>query len=889
MIGKTIGNYKIVDKLGAGGMGEVYRAHDSRLGRDVAVKVLPEAFSSDAERLARFEREAKVLAGLSHPNVGSIFGIEESGGTTFLVLELVEGEDLAARLARGPMVVEEVVEVALQIAEALEAAHEQGIIHRDLKPANIVLGPDGRAKVLDFGLAKALDTEAGSSSHDLSHSPTVMASSPTVAGVILGTAAYMSPEQARGKVVDKRADVFAFGAVVWEMLTGRQLFAGDTVSDTLAAVLRATPDFDELPAGTPPALRRLLERCLEKDSRRRLRDIGEARIVLDDIRSGRAAKTDEAPLAAGARDSRTGVAMVLGIVGWVAAAIFALLFVVETRHEEATTTASNVPLRKFSIPFSRDDASVGSGFAPAISPDGRYLVYVSENQLWLRDLTSPDAHPIAGTEGALRPFWSPDGNTIAFGLGTRIERIPREGGRATAVATFQGGMSLGAAATGSWSTDGRIVASTAMSGLYAMPSQGGEMTSLIEPTGEETDFHAVSTLPDGKGWVFVIHDSHGIGNIDAMSPDGERRALLRIDDSVSDPVWSPSGHILFRRSGSTAGVWALPFSLDGLEATGEPFLVAAGGRNPSVSRDGTLVYSRGIHSQRGQLTWFDREGNKLGTLGPPLETGRPFPDLSPDGKSVLLSENFGESREIFVYDVDSGNRRRLTFDDARDDMASFHPNGTDIISYESGAYTTSIRPLDGSRPPRVIENALMADITRDGSTLVAARKTPNNWVWAIHTMPADGSGESTPIIATGGVDWWPELSPDNRYLAYVSDETGRDEVYITTFPKATTRWQVSTDGGEWPRWRGDGREMYYTNHGHIVAVSIQMGTGLTLGTPHELFTAPSMNWTERWSDGFDVTADGERFIAVAPLHGESDTAPSIVVVQNWFEEFSKAR
>jgi len=888
MIGKTIGNYKIVDQLGAGGMGEVYRAHDSRLGRDVAMKVLPETFSSDPERLARFEREAKVLAGLSHPNVGSIFGIEESGGTTFLVLELVEGEDLAARLSRGPMAVEEVVEVALQIAEALEAAHEQGIIHRDLKPANIVLGPEGRAKVLDFGLAKALDTDAGASSHDLSHSPTVMASSPTVAGVILGTAAYMSPEQARGKVVDKRADVFAFGAVMWEMLTGRQLFSGETVSDTLAAVLRATPDFDELPAATPAVLRRLLGRCLEKDARRRLRDIGEARIALDDIRSGRAATTGETAPAAG-KEARTGVAMVFGVVGWVVAAIFAMLFVVETRHEEVTTTAANAPLRKFSIALARDDASVSSGFSPAISPDGRYLVYLSENQLWLRDLTSPDAHPIAGTEGALRPFWSPDGNTIAFGLGSRIERIPREGGRATAVATFQGGMTLGAAATGSWSADGRIVVSTAMSGLYAMPSQGGEMTSLLDPTGEETDFHEVSALPDGKGWVFVVHDSHGIGNIDAMSPDGNRHALVRIEDSVNDPVWSPSGHILFHRSGNTAGVWALPFSLERLEATGEPFLVAAGGRNPSVSRDGTLVYSRGINTGRGQLTWYDRKGNKLGTVGSPLETGRPFPDLSSDGKQVLLAETFGESREIFVYDVDSGNRRRITFDDARDDMAFFHPNGTDILSYESGTYTTSIRPLDGSRSARVIENAVMADIARDGSTLVVARKTPNNWVWEIHVMPAAGSGESTPIISTGGVDWWPKLSPDNRYLAYVSDETGRDEVYITTFPNATTRWQVSTEGGEWPRWRSDGREMYYTNHGHITAVSIQVGTGLTLGTPHELFTAPSMNWTERWSDGFDVTADGERFIVVAPLHGESDTAPSIVVVQNWFEEFSKAR
>jgi hypothetical protein len=397
----------------------------------------------------------------------------------------------------------------------------------------------------------------------------------------------------------------------------------------------------------------------------------------------------------------------------------------------------------------------------------------------------------------------------------------------------------------------------------------------------------VCLLPDGKGWAFVIHDGEHIGYIDALSPDGIRHPLLRIEDAVAAPTWSPSGHLLFRRLGTSGGIWALPVSLETLEATGEPFLVAGGGRHASVSDNGTLVYSRGTFTGRGQLTWFDRSGKALGTLGPPLETGRPFPEVSQDGRSVVLAENFGDARELFLYDVESGNRRRFSFDEYRDDMGHFLSDGKRIVSYESGGYSTTIRSIDGSGKPVTVENAIMCDVTRDGSTLIACRKRESAWVWEIHAVPFDGSGESTPLIATGGVDWYPRLSPDNRYLAYMSDETSRNEIYITTYPDIRTRWQVSSGGGEFPHWRGDGKEIYYTDRGRIMAVTVDMGSGLTLGTPVELFRAPNTNWSARWADGFGVTADGERFLVVAPVSADDDVQPSIVVVQNWYAEFSR--
>ena len=533
MIGKKIGNYEIVDKIGAGGMGEVYRARDTKLTREVAVKVLPDVFAGDSDRLSRFEREARLLAGLNHPGIGAIYGLEEHEGTRYLILELVEGEDLSQRLQRGALPVKEALDVALQVAAALEAAHEQGVIHRDLKPANIQISADGRVKVLDFGLAKALATSAGDSGtgNDLSQSPTVM-SSPTVAGVILGTAAYMSPEQARGKPVDKRSDIFAFGIVLYEMLTGAVMFAGDTVSDTLAAVLRAEPDFDRLPADTPPALRRLLERCLEKDEKRRLRDIGEARIIIDDIRAGKdvgatAAAEGTAPAAPGGSLRQYG--------GWVLAAVAVVASIVMVMTKDGGDAPSPPPLRKSTIQLSADDPSRRTTFHPAISPDGRFVVYLSGGHLWLRDLTAIDAHPIAATDGALKPFWSPDGEWIGFGLNTTLQRVGRDGSSPTPLTTFPAGRTLSGASDACWTEDGRIVIGPSTAGLQVVSAQGGNVSEFVPLEDGETDVHEVCRLPGDRGFVFVVHNTEGIGNLDVLDPAGERRILLRVDDMVASP------------------------------------------------------------------------------------------------------------------------------------------------------------------------------------------------------------------------------------------------------------------------------------------------------------------------------------------------------------------
>ena len=885
MIGKTIGNYQITDRLGAGGMGEVFRARDTKLDRDVAIKMLPEGVAADAERLARFEREAKVLAGLNHPNIAAIYGVEEAGGATYLVLELVEGEDLSKRLDGGPVALDDAMEIARQIAEALEAAHEQGVIHRDLKPANVVLTPEGKPKVLDFGLAKALDTQSSSAAHNLSNSPTVMASSPTLAGVILGTAAYMSPEQARGKVVDRRADIFAFGAVFWEMLTGRQLFVGETVSDTLAAVLRHEPDFDELPAEAHPALRRLLERCLDKDPRTRLRDIGEARITLGDIASGKA----DAP-AAGDAESKPGFFRQYG--GWIATAVVvtASLIMMSTMKAPQSSSDSggaSIPLRKSMIPLDQDDPSVVSGFKARISPDGRYLVYPRQGQLWVRDLTSTQDHPVTGTDGAAKPFWSPDGTEIGFGDGQLLYRIAREGGQRVTIGSFPTGVRMDGAAAAAWTPDGRIVIGSSTEGLFEVEARGGTIREVLVPGENETDFHEVCALPDGKGWAIIVHTSTGIGNIDAVSPGYERLPLLRLEDNVSDVAWSNSGHLLFQRSGSTPGIWALPVSLDPIAATGEPFLVVAGAQSPSLSPDGTLVYTQGIGNVLKQITIVDKEGDLVKTIGEPFPTGRPFPAFSPSGRSIMIAENVGETREIFNYDVASGNRRRITFDDRRDDMVTYFVSDQEIITYESNSYTTQRVVLDGSAEPGLFDQTLMMVLTDDDKTAVFVRPRKDEWAFDIMTQPADGSGTPVPLVQSDGVDWWPQISPDGNYLLYMSDESGREDVYMTTLPNPVTRWEVSSDGGAWPRWGPDGSEIYYAVENRLMAVSVSHDAGITLGTPRKLFNVNRVFWSSRWPDGFDVSPDGQHFAVLSPVRSESDAPPSVVVVQNWWAEFEE--
>jgi len=884
MIGRTIGNYHLTGELGAGGMGQVYRARDTKLNRDVAVKVVPDVFSNDSERLARFEREARLLATLNHPSVGAVYGLEEADGQRFLIMELVEGEDLSTRIARGPIPVDEALDLATQIASALEAAHEQGIIHRDLKPANIRVTEDGRVKVLDFGLAKALDSGDGHSASGLTQSPTALMSSPTVAGVILGTAAYMSPEQARGKRVDKRTDIFAFGIVVYEMLTGRTLFAGDTVSDTLAAVLRETPDLNALPTQTPRAVNRLLARCFEKDPRRRLRDIGEARILLEDVRSG-AVKDDATPaIAAPARAS-----FVRNYGGWIVAGLVAAVavFFMMRGPKVAETT---LPVRRSAMVMAHDDPGFRYVFMPSLSPDGRHVAYVSKDMLWLRDLTQLNARSIPGTEGGTSPFWSPDGEWIGYAKHSALMRVKRDGGDPELIAQMPIGMSLESTGSAVWDRQDRIIIGPSTAGLHLVSARGGTVAHWVPPGPDESDFHEVGLLPGNHGCISVLHSAKGIGDIVLVSPDGIRKTILSLPETVRTPVYSPSGHIVFERSGATQGIWAVAYNLNAQACEGEPFLVAAGGKGPSVSADGTLCYVSGVADALSQLVWLDRTGAVVGKIEPPDVTTRPFPRISPDGRTIAMTSRFGDSREIFLYDIQAGTRRRLTFTDHSEEIPQWHPNGVDLLDYTFASPQMYLIPTTMGTPAKPLGVGMMPLVSPDGTTLVYALHRPGEWNFDIMARPIDGdSTQVRELIKSPATDWAPQISPDGMFLMFVSASSGREESYVTTFPTPSTLWQISTNGGTWPRWRADGREIFFTTINEIWSVDVTLGdNSLVLGTPKKLCDRPTTNWTARWADGFDITADGQRILVLQPLAAPSDVPPAIVTVQNWFAEFQTA-
>ncbi|MEN8006333.1 MAG: protein kinase [Candidatus Krumholzibacteriota bacterium] len=872
---RSFAHYNVTEKIGAGGMGEVFRATDSKLNRDVALKMLPDTVAQDPERLARFRREAQVLAALNHHGIAGIYGLESEGERHALAMELVTGPDLSERLAAGPLSVEEGMRVALELAEAIEAAHEKGIVHRDLKPANIKINDQGHVKVLDFGLAKALaDDPAGGSSIDPAMSPTLTANM-TMGNVILGTAAYMSPEQARGTEVDKRADIWAFGVVVVEMLGGRKLFAGETVSDTLASVLQAQIDLDDLPDNLPRPVKQLLRRCLQRDPKQRLRDIGDARIILQDVISG---EIEEAPETASKGSSRVHWALTCALVVAVAAAVFG--FMRPSDHQP-------LPLRKFSIPMDSKDPSTNVAFAPQISPNGQYLVYLSEEQIWVRDLASMVSRPLSGTEGAHYPFWSPDSEWIGFSTSSELKKIDRSGGQSTILAKMSGSQTMSSASSATWNPDGSIYYTTGNTGMLKSSSQAGEVTMHHAQQEGEIDFHEVCALPAGRGWVFVVHTKKDYGSLSVLTPDGKAKQVVAYPgDSINNPVWSPSGHILFERNQVADGIWAIPFSLDKLEVSGEPFLVAAGGSSPTVSVDGTLVYTAGVHQFQVQLAWYDRQGNFIESIAD-VSTSRPFPTLSPDDTQILLSCTTDDGREIWLFDTTNRNERRVTFDGLRWGEASWHPDGKRIISNVDSDFKAFLFTLDGSEPRRDLGLGALLRFSRDGETIFYSKPMMDGgFNFDIYSRPLDApEEEGRKLVASPAIEWLPLPSPDGRHLLYVSEESGDQEIYATTYPDLTGRWQVSRGGGGWAQWRADGKEIYYTTHKEMFVVSVDDENGFMLGRPRKLFDRPSTDWSASWPDGFDVTAGGERFVMLRPAPTEEHVQPMLMVVQNWFREF----
>jgi len=889
--GQQLLHYRLIEKIGEGGMGIVWKAVDTALDREVAIKVLPEAFAAQAERLARFEREAKLLASLNHANIAAIYGLHEAEGQRFLAMELVPGEDLADRIARGPLPVDKALRIGLQICEALETAHAHGVIHRDLKPANIRLTPEGEVKVLDFGLAKAFDVSAPSA--DASLSPTIT-STGTIAGVILGTAAYMSPEQAHGHAVDHRADVWSFGCVMFEMLTGTRVFTGESISDTLASVLKLEPDHDAVPREVPPRMRRLLRRCLTKAPRQRLQSIGEARIALED---GIAGTPDEFE-----RSAETGPAGRSRTLLWIAA--LAATGVVALLAGRQLRGTPEPPLRKLPVRF-ETGTELDYGLAPlALSPDGRRIAFVTAGKLWIRDLERLEAIEIPGSEGSSDPFWSPDGGFLGFAQQLKLFKVPATGGQPVMITTLK--ESIGGDATGmAWLTGDRIVLCSGWDELFEVSANGGDPRAIhaVDPEAE-SDFHHVSPLPDGRGVLYLIHTKTGRDTL-AVLTGGTQKIVFRAEGHETHrPVYSGTGHILYERVGSSGGIWALPFSLAKLEVTGEPFLVAAGAGLPSVSRDGTLAYIRG-NNPLTELAWFDSGGSVLGTFGE-LKSTWPFPAISPDGSRIAVSaEAIGEKSnwDVWVHDEQRGTATRATFDEGEQGSMAWTADGEQLI-YVSGNATNNlelhIASADASGEPRMLwdgdecrptydwENP---HVSPDGQTLAySAAGTDANDICILDLSAAEP--KPTRFLHSAANEMAPRFHPSGRFLAYQSTESGNDQIYITTFPEGVGKWQVSTVGGTWPRWSGDGKKLYYRHQRALMAVDVQTDPAVRLSTPTELFSVELTGQGIGMGrpDGFSVSPDGRfLFVRRSKRGAEDAAAEGIVLVQNWFGEFREGR
>jgi len=889
--GRRIGVYELVGPLGSGGMGEVYRARDTRLGRDVAIKVLPREFTLNPERLARFEREAHVLASLNHPHIGAIYGLEdeaaEGAHISALILELVDGETLSERLQRGPIPVGEALTIARQIADALESAHEKGIIHRDLKPANIKITHDGSVKVLDFGLAKVLGGDAS-------------ALDATREGLVLGTAAYMSPEQARGKPVDKRTDIWSFGCVLYEMLAGRQALAGETVSDTIAAILEREPEWNALPDATPATVRRVLQRCLEKDPRHRVRDIGDARIELDEALAGR---TTGAPVARRARRERVAwISLALVTV----AAVLAVGSVLYLQRAPADTRA----YRSSILPSL--GASRPAGLLPssrfALSPDGRRLAFVGTDAggvtaLWVQSLEGLAGQPLAGTEGALMPFWSPDSQFIGFLAGGKVKRIAATGGPPLILAEHTGGGNSGA----TWNRDGVVLLSGPRLGspIRRVSASGGApspVTALNADAGE-TVHGFPFFLPDGRHFLYLAVGSKTGGS---LSPNGiyvtaldsnERKLLV---PGGSNAKYA-EGYLLFLR-GQT--LMAQLFDARRLELTGAAVSIAgdvaiggvtgiSGGY--SVSETGVLAYQTGSVDAGGpadtstQLVWFDRSGKRIGTLGEQARYGDL--ELASDGKraTVSLFEPPRRTRDIWLFDITRDLRTRFTFDPAEEWSSVWSPDGNRIVfsSRRKEHFDLYQKASSGSGAEEALlvdsRDKFPVDWSPDGRFILFgvgdSGATGDIWV-----LPLFGDRKPFPFLQTPFGENPGRFSPDSRWIAYESDESGRREVYVAPFQGRSetpgSKWQISTTGGTQPRWRRDGKEIFYlAPDKRLMAAEVNgQGSAFEKGAVRSLFAtrAPS---TINPRSAYDVSPDGQRFL-VNTL-AEEDAAAPITLVVNW--------
>ena len=888
--GTHLGSYEVVAQIGAGGMGEVYQAHDTKLGRDVAIKVLPEAFAHDPDRLSRFQREAKMLASLNHPNIATIHGLEQSGGTSYLVMELVSGETLAERVNAGPLGIEEALKIAVQIAEALEAAHEKNIIHRDLKPANVKVTPEGKVKVLDFGLAKAFAGDGAND--DPSNSPTLSAAA-TMQGTILGTAAYMSPEQARGKSVDKRTDIWAFGCVLYELLTGKQAFHGETTTEILAAVLRGEPDWQALPASTPLKVRGLLGRCLQKDLRHRLHDAADGRIETEDALAS-PALAEPAALKGIHLLGRRWLIISVGTFLLVAAITgIAVWNLKPSSQKPVTRTVIN-------LPPGQQLAGVENGPTVALSPDGTRLVYVARQggiqQLYLRAMDSLEAKPISGTEEATAPFFSPDSQWIGFFAGGKLKKISVSGGAALllADAAYFGGAS--------WGSQGMIAFTPTpnVSALQQVADEGGAPRPLSHFESGDVSHRWPEFLPGGKAVLFAagptaVTFTNAQVAVQSVGT-GQRRNLIQRGMS---PRYASSGHLVYAQGGS---LMAVSFDPQRLEVTGTAVPVVdgvlqspvTGAAQYTISATGSLIYvPGGVQATQLSLVWVNRHGAEQPIAAP--EHAYFTPRLSPDGRRVAVGITDSDS-QIWLYDLSRDTMTRFTFDGDYNPVPAWTPDGKRIAfeSNKEGTPNLFWQLADGNGG---LERLTTSDYIQvpmswspDGKLLAFMEVNPITGVdiWVLRTGdPSAGSGQirkSQPFLRTPFSEGAPAFSPDGRWLAYISNESGRYEVYVQPYPGPGGKWQISTEGGTEPKWNPGGRELFYRSGEKMMAVDVATQSGFAAGKPRMLFEG-RYELSPVQSDNYDVSSDGQRFLMLKPT---AQAAPTqINVVLNWFEELKQ--
>jgi Tol biopolymer transport system component len=886
--GSRFAEYEIIGALGIGAMGEVYRARDSRLGRDVALKVLPESFRLDAPRLARFTREAQVLASLNHPNIATLHAVVEMPDAQALVLELIEGDTLAERLATGPLPVGEALGVALQIAAALEAAHDHGIVHRDLKPANVKLRPDGTVKLLDFGLAKVVDPTIEGAGASLATITAV----DIVPGGPLGTPAYMSPEQTRGRAVDRRGDVWALGCVLYEMLTGRRAFAGETVSDSIAAILDREPDWSLLPPDCPELVNRLLRRCLTKDRNDRLRHVGDARIDLKE-----AVLLSTADVVRGATRARSGRARLRRF--WLAAGVIATAGVASIAFAVWRSPPSDAAavVARFEI-MSADAPLVVRGYTRdvAVSRDGRLLAYSStEASLVIRALDRLETKQLTrlGPEVA-SPTFSPDGRSIAFLSGAALKTTPVDGGPVMAVVDVGDYTDRGI----TWLDDDTIVVASTR-GLLRVPTAGGEPELLAapDPARGERAFGTPEALPGGRTVLFTVRPVRAEAGIQVAMFDLETRTRKDLFSGGTQPRYVPVGYVVYASAAGT--LQAIAFDSDRSEVRGEPRTLATnvmvnanGSANFAVSDNGTLVYVPGSTMTQRQLAWVTREGHEQLLSAPALQYA--YPRLSPDGRRVALDVREPEG-DVWVWDLERELLTRVTFDPAENPVTVWHPDGERLAFGDGRGGTANVywQQADGGGAIERLTDSPRRQIpltfTPDGRWLLFSEAQPTGG-WDVLMLPLADPKRIEPLLHSPFSEMNPAISPDGRWVAYSSDESGRVEIYVRPFPDVErARWQISRDGGSKPLWSRDGREIFYIgiNRG-LMAAEVALEPEFAPGRITQLFDATPYSLPEFGSGGrpYDLSPDGERFLMLRRPDVAEDPMRSarIVTVVNWFEE-----